>query len=155
MYEDWQIKGWGKIVKTDEATGRFVFAPNEQGKEKIKKVYEDQLGYNKPIEKEDDSYLNDYVSDLYDKYGALLTDEERTKLGTKEKQVLIERVPEFEKFSDKDLTQITNLMELKQKKETDMEKFDGSFKKRLKGDINNIDLQIQEIVDKRNGKTEN
>jgi ribosomal protein L17 len=84
MYEDWQTKGWGKIVKTDENTGRFIFAPNEEGRDKIKKVYEEQLGYNKPMKEEEGDFLGEYAADIHKKYGVLLTNEDRAKLGTKE-----------------------------------------------------------------------
>lgn len=83
MYQDWQTKGWGKIVKFDETSGRAVFAPNEEGRNQIKKVYEERLGYDKPIKAEANEFSN-YISDIQKKYGVLLTEEERSKLTTKE-----------------------------------------------------------------------
>lgn len=83
MYESWQMKGWGKIARVDEVTGRAVFAPNEEGRAKIKQVYEERLGYDKPIKAEVNEFDN-YIGDIQKKYGVLLTDEERSKLSTKE-----------------------------------------------------------------------
>lgn len=83
MYQNWEIKGWGKIVKTDEATGRPIFAPNEKGREEIKKVYEESLGYNKPLEKEENPFT-DYIGDIQKKYGVLLTNDQRDQLNTQE-----------------------------------------------------------------------